>query len=463
MLLISVILYFVITLLLGVYANKKISSSADFINTGRNLHPAINTAALFALWFGSETIFGASSEFAEKGLPGIVEDPLGGVMCLLLVSFFYARRLYNLNMLTIGDLFRIRYGKTIEMMASAMMIFSFFGYAAAQLVALGLLLQVLTGMSLTLGIVISASIVCLYTLSGGMWAVSLTDFVQSILIVTGLVAMTIYLTQMAGGTSVILNSLPSEHRQILPKDSGISSWINWVAAWMVLGFGSIASQDIFQRLNSARNADAAVSSTFWGGVIYFIMAMLPLYLILGVKLLFPHLLEGDLQTALPKMVMESMPLWLQILFFGSLFSAIMSTCSGAILAPASLLSENLIKELWKKSIDDRAFLQMTRWSVVIIGIISVWVATLKQNIFELVAMSSIIGLVSIFVPFHTALWSKEVSRTGAICSMIMGLATWAVFEFILLSDIHPLIYGFMVSLAAYYAGAKAERHFIKAI
>jgi len=463
MLLISVILYFVITLLLGVYAHKKILSSADFINTGRNLHPAINTAALFALWFGSETIFGASSEFAANGVIGIIEDPLGGVMCLLFVSFFYARRLYNLNMLTIGDLFRMRYGKTIEMIASAMMIFSFFGYAAAQLVALGLLLQVLTGMSLTLGIVISASVVCIYTLSGGMWAVSLTDFVQSILIVTGLLAMTFYITRMAGGSAAILSSLPDDHRQILPQEAGITGWINWFAAWMVLGFGSIASQDIFQRLNSARNADAAVSSTFWGGIIYFVMAMLPLYLILGVKLLFPHLLDGDLQTALPKMVMESMPLWLQILFFGSLFSAIMSTCSGTILAPASLLSENLIKELWKKPIDDRGFLQMTRWSVVIIGIISVWVATLKQNIFELVAMSSVIGLVSIFVPFHTALWSKEVSKAGAIFSMTIGLATWAVFEFVVQTVIHPLIYGFLFSLAAYYIGAKVEKRMLNTI
>ncbi len=456
MLLISVIFYFVITLLLGFYAHKKITSSTDFINTGRNLHPVINTAALFALWFGSETIFGASSEFAKNGIIGIIEDPLGGVMCLLLVSFFYARRLYNLNILTIGDLFRMRYGKTIEMIASAMMIFSFFGYAAAQLVALGLLLQVLTGMGLTLGILISASIVCLYTLSGGMWAVSLTDFVQSILIVSGLLAMTVYLTQMAGGASAIISSLPDDHRKILPEESGITSWMNWLASWMVLGFGSIASQDIFQRLNSARNADAAVSSTFWGGIIYFLLAMLPLYLILGVKLLFPHLLEGDLQTALPNMVIESMPLWLQILFFGSLFSAIMSTCSGAILAPASLLSENLIKELWKKPFDDRTFLLMTRWSVVIIGIISVWVATLKQNIFELVAMSSIIGLVSIFVPFHKALWSKEVSRTGAVSSMIIGLVTWTIFEFVFPTEIHPLIYGFLVSVVAYYAGAIVE-------
>ena len=118
MLVIFIILYFLATLAIGFYASRKVQTAGDFINTGRNLHPAINTAALFALWFGSETIFGASAQFAEHGLIGVIEDPLGGVLCLLLVGFFFSRKLYQLNIYTIGDLFSKHYGPKVEMLSN---------------------------------------------------------------------------------------------------------------------------------------------------------------------------------------------------------------------------------------------------------------------------------------------------------------------------------------------------------
>ena len=171
------------TLAIGFYASRKVKNAGDFINAGRNLHPAINTAALFALWFGSETIFGASAQFAQHGLIGIIEDPLGGVLCLLLVGLFFSRRLYRLNIYTIGDLFRKQYGPKVEILSAALMIISFVGYAAAQIVALGLIVQTLLGLNLTISMLLSVSIVIVYTFTGGMWAVSITDFIQSILIV----------------------------------------------------------------------------------------------------------------------------------------------------------------------------------------------------------------------------------------------------------------------------------------
>lgn len=88
MLIFCIVLYFLATLAIGFYASRKVKTTGDFINAGRSLHPAVNTAALFALWFGSETIFGASAQFADRGLIAIIEDPLGGVLCLLLVGFF---------------------------------------------------------------------------------------------------------------------------------------------------------------------------------------------------------------------------------------------------------------------------------------------------------------------------------------------------------------------------------------
>jgi solute:Na+ symporter, SSS family len=453
----SVILYFLVTISIGYYASRRVSTAGDFINAGRNLPPAFNAAALFALWFGSETVFGASAEFAEHGFVGVIEDPLGGVLCLLLVGLVFSRRMYRLNMYTIGDLFRKQFGERIEMFSSFLMILSFIGYAGAQMVALGLISQTLLGISLNQGIVMGFAIVLFYTYTGGMWAVSITDFLQSILIVSGLVAMAWYVTDMVGGAHHIWNTLTPEQKQILP-DNTATDWINWFSAWMVLGFGSIASQDIFQRVNAARSEEAAYSSSIVGAALYLIFSMLPLYLITAIRIIDPAVLQGDLQLALPQMVLNHMPVWLQILFFGSLMSAIMSTCSGALLAPASLLSENIIKPMIKGSVSDKKLLTLSRVSVVIVGCVSLTIAFGNQSIFDLVGEASVFGLVSIFVPFVAALFYDFQHKIGALSSMILGSCVWVYFSFFQEIEINPLVPGFFASILGLILGYYLPRH-----
>ncbi|MBK7638196.1 MAG: sodium:solute symporter family protein [Saprospiraceae bacterium] len=448
MLQLSIVIYFLVTLGVGFYASRRVNNAGDFINAGRNLHPALNTAALFALWFGSETVFGASSEFASHGFIGVIEDPLGGVLCLLLVGLFFSRRLYALNVYTIGDLFRKNYGPKIEMFSSALMIVSFVGYAAAQVVALGLISQSLMDISLQNGMLISISVVVLYTFTGGMWAVSVTDFIQSILIVVGLMVVAWYVTDITGGILPIANSLTPEQTRFFPENNSVS-WLNWLSAWMVLGFGSIASQDIFQRINSARSNSAAFYSTIFGAILYLIFSMLPLYLITATKLIDPSLMQGDLQLALPRLVLMNMPMWVQILFFGSLLSAIMSTCSGALLAPASLLSENIIKPLQQKIINDKRFLLYTRLSVIIIGLSAYFLALSSQNIFDLVGESSVIGLVTIFIPFVATLFFGHTNKLAAISSMLLGTIVYIIFRVFTISEINPLFPGFIIVLQAW--------------
>jgi len=451
MLVFAVILYFVVTLTIGFIASRQVKTTGDFINAGRNLHPAVNTAALFALWFGSETVFGASAEFSEHGFSGVIEDPLGGVLCLLLVGIFFSKRLYRLNIYTIGDLFRIKYGPGVELLSTVLMIISFIGYAAAQIVALGLISQSLLGISLHAGMLLSVSIVVIYTFTGGMWAVSVTDFIQSILIVAGLAAVSYFVYDMVGGVAPVLSSLTPEQKRILP-DNNVMDWLNWFSAWMVLGFGSIASQDIFQRVNSARSEKAAYTSTIAGALMYLVFSMLPLYLIASIKMIDPSLLQGDLQLVLPQFVQQQMPMWLQILFFGSLLSAIMSTCSGALLAPASLLSENIIKPNLSKKISDRTFLLLTRISVVIISSVAMILAFSRQNIFELVGEASVIGLVTIFVPFCAALFFNHTNKSGAIISMLSGTLIYVVFRFFYITELNPLLPGLLASMAGIVIG-----------
>lgn len=450
MLILFIVLYFTITLAIGFYAHKRITGGRDFMNAGRNLHPIINSFALFALWFGSETLFGASSEFAENGLQGIIEDPLGGVLCLLLVGFFYARKMYRLNALTLGDLFQLNYGQKIEILASVLMVLSFLGYIAAQLLALGLILQLLTSWSLLPCMSISLIIVLVYTSSGGMLAVSLTDFFQSLMIILGLIFIALFMTHLTPGFQSVWEAVPASHWTFFPEKNSIS-WFNWIASWMALGLGSIVSQDVFQRVNAARNEKAAVGSTLAGALLYALFSLLPIYIVLTLK--WTHSgAEGDLQMTLPRFVLSDMPVYLQILFFGSVISAILSTCSGAILAPASLLAENIIKPLWAKNISDKGLLVLTQFSTIVMGILSLWVASGSEKIFDLVGTSSAFGVVSIFIPYTAALFFNARNQMAALLSMMAGSIVWAWCFFIAPTEIDASIYGLAASLTGWLAG-----------
>jgi solute:Na+ symporter, SSS family len=422
LLLISIIIYLLLTILVGYFASKRVKTSGDFMLAGRSLPILLSASALFATWFGSETVFGASSEFLRGGLFAVIEDPFGAALCLILFGLFFARKLYNMNLLTLGDFFKVRFGKKTELVASAFLAPPYVGYIAAQLVAMGLILNVVAGLELWQGVVISAIVVTFYTYIGGMWAISITDFIQSIIIIVGLVVLAVVLASKAGGFMNVMSEVPPENLKFFPDANG-KEVVGWFAAWCVLGLGSLPSQDVFQRAMSSGSANTAVRSCYIAAILYLSVAMLPLFIALCTRHLYPDQV-GDAQLALPNMVIAHTGLAVQILFFGSLLSAIMSTTSSAILAPAAILAENLIRPISKRKYTDREMLNLTRFSVLIFAAIATIMACLRRNIYELVGESSVLSLVSLFVPLVFGLYWKRASSAGAILSIVMGAGAW---------------------------------------
>ncbi len=423
---------------------------------GRSLPMVLSASALFATWFGSETVFGASSEFLKGGLLGVIEDPFGAALCLLLFGLFFARKLYNMNLLTLGDFFGVRYGKTTERVASIFLVPSYVGYIAAQLVAMGLILNVVTGFPTWQGVVVSALVVTAYTYVGGMWAISITDFIQSIIIIVGLVVLALILTSKAGGFAAVWNKVPSEDLRFFPAFQWHDLLV-YMAAWSVLGLGSIPSQDVFQRAMSSGSATIAVRSCYIAAGLYLTVAMLPLFISVCTRQLYPEQLRGDTQLALPNMVLAHTPLVVQILFFGSLLSAIMSTTSSAILAPAAIFSENMLKPWFGRGISDRQLLLYTRLSVLVFSILATVMACWRSNIYELVGESSILSLVSLFVPLTLGLYWKYATARGALWSMALGMLAWVVFSYVIESEIPALVPGVLVSLVAMVVGSMGGR------
>lgn len=143
-LIVFVVLYLLGTLGIGVWAGTRIKNTSDFAVAGRSLPLIMVVTTTFATWFGAETVMGLPAKFVQGGLGAVVEDPFGAGFCLVLVGAFFAARLYRMNLLTIGDFYRQRFGKGVEIFCSLAIILSYLGWVAAQVTALGLVFNILT-------------------------------------------------------------------------------------------------------------------------------------------------------------------------------------------------------------------------------------------------------------------------------------------------------------------------------
>jgi SSS family transporter len=444
-------LYLLGTLLIGYLASRRVKNTRDFVVAGRKLPLVVAGSAMFATWFGSETVMGAPSEFVHHGVLGIMEDPFGAALCLMLAGGLVARPMYRLNILTFNDYYRMRYGRATEFLSALFMVPSYFGWIAAQMVAMALILNVLLGIPISAGIMVCAVIVVFYTYIGGMWAVSVTDFVQSIMIIAGLLFMAWQLGGQAGGVQAVWAAQPDGFFRFFP-DRNLHDIAHYVAAWITIGLGSIPQQDVFQRIMAAKDERTAVRASYLGGVMYLTIGMVPLYIGLCAKMLHPELLADDPQKLLPAMVMQYGGMGLQILFFGAVLSAILSTTSGAVLAPATVVGENLVRPLFR-NISDAMLLKVMRWSVAGVALLSTMAALSGESIFDLVAWSSVFSLVSLFVPLVAGLYWRRASSLGALLSIVLGMLTWLWCEYLYPTDVPSLFYGLGGSLVGMLVGS----------
>jgi SSS family transporter len=459
-----VLVYLLISISIGLYAATRVRSATDYAVAGRSLPMPVVIATVFATWFGSETVLGIPARFAEQGLSGTVEDPFGASLCLIFVGLFFARKLYRMNLLTIGDYYKQRYNRTVEVIVSLCIVASYLGWVSAQITAMGLVFSVLTGgaIPMSYGMVLGAAIVLLYTLFGGMWSVALTDAFQMLLIVAGMFFIAWVIADAAGGVGVVINHASAAGKLRFLPEMTLPSMLAFIGAGVTIMFGSIPQQDVFQRVMSSRNENIAASGAVIGGSIYFFIAFIPMFLVYASQLidpqLFASLLEEDSQLILPTLILRDTPLIAQIMFFGALLSAIMSTASGTLLAPSVTLTENIIREM--RPMNDQQLLFTTRVVVFCFTIIVTTFALMSQGmpIYEMVGNSYKVPLVGAFIPLMMGLYWKRATTQGALVSVIGGLLSWVLMEVFGAESIWPpQLVGLLVAFFGMILGSLAPQ------
>ncbi|MCQ8894891.1 sodium:solute symporter family protein [Limnobacter humi] len=444
MLLASVIGYLLLSVIVGLYVARNVNTTADYAVAGRHLTLPVVTATVFATWFGSETVLGISSTFVKEGLHGIVADPFGASLCLILAGLFFAPKLYRLKLMTIGDYYRVRYNHFVEMFCSACIIVSYLGWVAAQISALGLIFKVLSDGAITQqwGMIIGTVVVLTYTLFGGMLSVAVMDFIQMTVIGGGLLYVGWLVADMTGGVAVVVNHAEAAGKlRFFPEEFSYALWVPFIGAFVTMMLGSIPQQDVFQRITSAKDEKTATRGAVLGGSLYFCFAFIPVFLAYGATLIKPEvfgpLIEQDSQMVLPTFILNYTPIFAQVVFFGALISAIMSTASATLLAPAVSFSENIYKVIFPH-LDDAHLLKVMRVSVLVFTcMVLAFAFNTESSIFEMVEAAYQVTLVAAFVPLAFGLYWKRATTQGAVASIVVGIAVWQFSVHVMPSDVWP--------------------------
>jgi solute:Na+ symporter, SSS family len=429
-----VVLYLLVTIAIGLIAARRVHGAKDYLVAGRSLPLYMNVATVFATWFGAETVLSVSATFAKDGLNGIPGDPFGASVCLVLAALLFARLFYRMNLLTIGDFYKHRYGKSVEVLTSVAIVLSYLGWTSAQLTALGLVIHVLTGGAVDLGtaIMLGAGVVVIYTIFGGMWSVAFTDLFQTIVILIGLTAVAYLVGDLAGGPAKVVAQAAADGKlEFFPSTMDAAAWWAMAGAFFAFAFGSIPQQDVFQRMTSAKDEDTAVRGTIIGGLVYFCFAFVPIFIAYAALMADPavaKLFESDdareIQRILPDLVLGKMPMWAQIMFFGALLSAILSTASGALLAPTATFTENVLRPFVPRMSDRQMLLTLRLVLIIFTGAALLFALNSKSTMYEMVQNAYNVTLCGAFVPLVAGAYWKRANTQGALCAVVFGIGVW---------------------------------------
>ena len=436
----GIIIYLAILLGIGIWSGKHVKDMNDYLVAGRRLPLWLSTGTLLATWFGAGSSMGVCASVYSSGLGSVLADPFAASFSLILAGVFVVGLLRKLKCLTVTDIIARRFGNGAGIYASLWMVPVYVGWLGAQVLGMGTILHILTGIAIWKGTLIGSAVILIYTFIGGMWAVTMTDIIQVGLIVLGLLIILPNSVSQAGGFDKLFASLSPDDLSIgwgTPRN--VNDIAYYMGSWMIMGLGCMVGQDLIQRSMSCKSAKVAVSSTIISGFLYAIVGLIPITIGFAARIvLAKHGISADSlgenldNQVMPRMaiiILGAMHPVMMTLFLAALISAIMSSAASSLLAGSSLLVKNVIGGFFPHQ-SDKALLLNTRISTIVLTVIATWFAINANSIYSLMINSWASQLVVIFVPVMISLYIKHASRASVWATMTVSTAVWIVSTFI---------------------------------
>ncbi len=439
--------YMVGILGVGYYASTKVHSTSDYLVAGRKLGLFYLTGTLFATWFGAGTAMGGAGNAYLFGNQGVLFDPWGAALALVVVGLFFARMMRRGKFLTTIDVLETRFSNKMGALSAVVLGVADLGWLAGMLVGFGTIVQKFTGIEMHVAIIIATIIVVAYTYMGGMWAVTLTDVWQMFILLTGLGVMFFYMWPHSGGFESLFSNAPANWSGInqwsfLPTSAaaanpefenagffyytGHQGWFYWFAALTSIGLGVVASQSLMQRFLGAKNEVTAVRAGYIGALMYSTIGMIPILIGMIYFKINPDLgINEALNNILIYSAIDYLPPVATVIFIVALTAAIMSSADSILLAVAALVGNNLYYYV-KPDVTDEEVLKVTRRSIPVVALGALAIALLSQSLYNLVVASGMVAMVGIVVPFFAAYFWKKANNLGAMFSVLGGGVFWVI-------------------------------------
>jgi len=459
-LLIGLIVYSVLILGVGFVAVRRNRTLDSYLLADRKLGPWV---AAF-----SERASGESA-WLLIGLPGLAFVTglsaswvsIGCVSGIAFSWFVVARRLREetgrVNALTLADYFEARYGDkshALRLSATAIILFFFTFYVAAQFLAAGKVLNVYLGITEFQGMLIGAVLVLFYTAAGGLFAVAWTDLIQGVIMLLTLSLLPLAMLHELGGWTVLQERLAT-------VGGGRADWIPAGKPWLAeagflgslaIGLGYMGQPHLvlrFMAISSGTEVRKGRIIAISWAVLAFAGAVL-----VGLAGLAYYGLDGaiaDKEHLMPTAARDFMPEWLAVVMICGAIAAMMSTADSQLLASASAISEDIYRRILRPDADQRRLLTIGRWATLAIGIVALILAWQVDDFVYSLVLYAWAGLGAAFgPPLVLSLWWRGTSRAGVLAGFISGTVVVVVWHEIsaLVAMVYEMIPGFFVSLGA---------------
>jgi Na+/proline symporter len=434
--------------LVGRFVSRGVETEAEYLVADRQVPLWLSILALLATWFGSSSVIESSSKMYRGGIGEVLLDPIACGATLIFTGCFFAERFWKTQAATVADLFRQQFGPTAERLSCAIQIPSFFLWIGAQFLAMGQLIESALGLPLGMSILLSAAVAWAIVVGGGMWAVTWANSIMilvsllSMLVLFGATAYGIGQGDAVAGWRRVIDAAPKDHFRI--DTASFEKCLAILSVLLIGLLGNVPGQDLQQRVASAKSAATARWMCVVGGVLYLLIGSIPLYLGLAARWTFG---DGLSESQLPLNAIAARYLSepFQILLIVGMFSLCLAVAASATLSQASIVSRNVIKPLrglvrdsaGSESLGDAgvgdvlvgdAGVWGARFSVGLVIAGSLAVAYSGESIMELLELSLVLVLVSLFVPMAIALYapSKQARPRVGNSAMIAGFVAWLV-------------------------------------
>jgi solute:Na+ symporter, SSS family len=442
----GILAYVLIQFAVGTWVSRRMASEADYILAGRQLGVALVTFSVFATYFGAEAIVASGGAVYQKGLAGALVDPIGYASAIVIVGLLFARALWSRGLTTFADLFRRRYSPGVERLVVVMLLPGSIIWAAAQVRAFGQVMSLNSGLDLKTAITLAAILVAAYSVVGGLLADAVTDMIQGIAVLAGLIILGIIVASEVGGVSPGLAKVEASRLTLAANDESLLSRLEHLAIPVC---GTIVAVELISRFLGARSANIAAAGTILGGVIYLSIGLVPVFLGLVGPALLPA--APDAEQIVAKLAELYLPGVLYVAFAGAIISAILSAVHSALHAPASQISHNIVVRIIPQ-LSERGKLWAVRTTVMALSIIAFLIALSSEGIHELVETASAFGSAGVFVATLFALFTRFGGPASAYASIITGMVLWALGDY-LLGLTAPYLLGLSGAALAYVSVA----------